>query len=175
MRRSFKSITMSRWTAPALAALLGSLLALPAFGQWKWLDDNGRTQYSDLPPPAGVPDKNILQRPNAPQRSVAAPASAASDAALLAPRGVDSELEAKRRRAEQEEAAKKKAEQKVQEDKVAAAKAENCARAKAQMRSLDSGVRIARTDENGEREILDDNARAAETKRAQSVIASDCR
>ena len=43
------------------------------------------------------------------------------------------------------------------------------------MRSLDSGVRIARTNEKGEREVLSDTARAAETQRTREVIASDCK
>ena len=68
-------------------------------------------------------------------------------------------------------AAKKKAE----DEKVAIAKADNCLRAKAQVRTLDSGVRIARTNDKGEREFMDDAARAAETKRAQDIVASDCK
>ena len=35
-------------------------------------------------------------------------------------------------------------------------------------------MRIARTNEKGEREVLDDAARASEVKRAQSIIDSDC-
>ncbi|MBC7482878.1 MAG: hypothetical protein H7337_13480 [Rhizobacter sp.] len=58
---------------------------------------------------------------------------------------------------------------------MAAARAENCNRAKAQMRTIDSGVRMARTNEKGEREILTDTARSAEAQRARDVIASDCK
>jgi hypothetical protein len=39
---------------------------------------------------------------------------------------------------------------------------------------IDSGVRIARTNAKGEREILDDAARAVEAKRHEGVIARDC-
>ena len=169
---------MSRWTALACAVALGALLAAPAQAQWKWRDKNGQVQYSDLPPPAGVADSDILQRPNGTQQrraapvAATAPASAASSGApALAPKGTDPELEAKRQKAEQEEAAKKKAEA----DKLAAAKADNCVRAKAQMRTLDSGVRITRTNEKGEREFLDDAARADEAKRTRDIIASDCK
>ena len=167
---------MHRWTALTCAALLGALLAVPAQAQWTWRDKNGQTQYSDLPPPAGVAESDILQRPNATQRRApagapAAASGAASGAPALAPKGSDPELEAKRRQAEQEVAAKKKAE----EEKVAIGKADNCLRAKAQMRTLDSGVRIARTNEKGEREFMDDAARAAEAKRTQGIIANDCK
>ena len=169
---------MARWNIVLSAALLGLTLALPAAAQWKWRDAHGQTQYSDLPPPPGIADKDILQRPGgaaaarrAAAAAAAAPASAASTAPLAAARASDPELEAKRKQAEQEAAAKKKAE----DDKVVAARAENCTRAKAQMRTLDSGIRIARVNEKGEREIIDDTVRAAETKRSQQVIASECK
>jgi hypothetical protein len=166
---------MHRWTALTCAAILGVLLAVPAQAQWKWRDKNGQTQYSDLPPPAGVAESDILQRPNAAQRAapavVVAASGAASGAPALAPKGSDPELEAKRRKAEQEVAAKKKAE----DEKVAIAKADNCLRAKAQIRTLESGIRIARTNDKGEREFMDDTARAAEAKRTQDIIASDCK
>ena len=35
-------------------------IALPAEAQWKWRDKGGHVQYSDLPPPAGTPDQDIL-------------------------------------------------------------------------------------------------------------------
>ena len=44
-----------------------------------------------------------------------------------------------------------------------------------QLATLDSGQRIARINAEGEREILDDEARAEEARRAREVIASDCR
>ncbi len=168
---------MHRWTALTCAAVLGALLAVPAQAQWKWRDKNGQTQYSDLPPPSGIAESDILQRPTAAQRGApvaagaAGAASGAASGAALAPKGSDPELEAKRRKAEQEVAAKKKAE----DEKVAIAKADNCLRAKAQMRTLDSGIRIARTNDKGEREFMDDAARAAEAKRTQDIIASDCK
>ena len=164
---------MHRWTALTCAAVLGALLAVPAQAQWKWRDKNGQTQYSDLPPPPGIADSDILQRPNANQRlaPAAAASGAASGAPSLAPKGSDPALEAKRRQAEQEVAAKKKAE----DEKAAIAKADNCLRAKAQVRTLDSGVRVARANEKGEREFMDDATRAAETKRAQDIVASDCK
>jgi hypothetical protein len=165
-----------------LFAVLGAVLALPAEAQWKWRDKGGRVQYSDLPPPATVSEQEILQRPNSAQRQtapVARPvavaastaASAASGVATLAPKTVEPELEAKRRKVEEEKAAKDKAE----EQRMAAARADNCVRAKAQLRTLDDGIRIARTSANGEREILDDKGRAEERKRTADIMASDCK
>ncbi len=169
---------MRRWTPVVIAATLGLALALPAHAQWKWRDKAGQTQYSDLPPPAGTADADILLRPNAGQRrataapAVAAAASGAASAApRLAPKASEPELEAKRRKVEEEAAAQKKAE----EARMAVARADNCVRAKAQVRSMESGVRVARTNEKGEREFLDDAARAAEAQRSRGVVASDCK
>jgi len=171
---------MHRWIALTCAAALGVLLALPAAAQWKWRDKSGHTQYSDLPPPAGTADADILQRPNAaqPQRrspvadlQAASGATAVASAPGLTPKTTDSELEANKKKADQVEADKRKAE----EARIAAAKADNCKRAKEQLRTLDSGVRIARTNDKGEREILDDKTRADEAKRARDITASDCK
>lgn len=159
-----------------LTAVVGVTLALPAAAQWKWRDAQGRTQYSDTPPPPTVAEKDILQRPNAsaPARPTAvppaAPTSAASGAPTLAPKTEDTELDAKRKKAEQDATEKKKAD----EAKAAAVRAENCARAKEQMRTLDSGVRVSRTNEKGERVFMDDKARAQETQRTRDAMASEC-
>ena len=87
-----------------------------------------------------------------------------------AAKAVDPELEAKRKKAEQEDAAKAKAD----EQRVAAAKAENCKRAREQIRTLESGMRMARVNEKGEREVLDDKMRADEMKRARDLANADC-
>lgn len=174
---------MVRPFAALLALLAATLLSLPAEAQWKWKDKSGHVQYSDLPPPLGTPDQDILTRPNAASRragpapnapvsivSSGTPASAAASGAL-APRMADPELEAKRKKAETDAAAKQKAD----EQRVAAAKAENCARAKTQLTTLESGIRMARANANGEREFLDDKQRADETKRTKDVISVDCK
>ncbi|MEO6362489.1 MAG: DUF4124 domain-containing protein [Caldimonas sp.] len=164
-----------------LAALAAALAAPPAEAQWKWKDKSGHVQYSDLPPPPSTPEQDILGKPSAQKgRGVpaqapaglvagAAPASAAS--AALAPRSVDPELEAKRKKAEAELAAKTKAD----EEKFAIARAENCVRARSQVKTLDSGVRLARANDKGEREILDDKQRADEMKRARDAVAGNCK
>jgi hypothetical protein len=171
---------MARPFVALLALLAASLIALPAEAQWKWKDKNGHVQYSDLPPPAGTADGDILARPSASTRRGApanvAPAAmpaptAVAAAPASAPRLADPELEAKRKKAEAEVAAKNKAEQ----ERVAALKLDNCSRARAQMSTLTSGIRLATTNaKTGEREFMDDKQRADETRRVQDVIASDC-
>lgn len=165
---------------PALPAALllsvATLAALPgaASAQWKWRTPDGRVQYSDRPPPAGVAEKDILSQPRGGVRPAAAstPASAAASSAAPAARPAsDPELEARRRKDKEQEEAKRKAE----EDKLAKQRAENCQRAQGYLRTLNDGIRIARTNAQGEREILNDEQRAQEVQRTQQIIASDCR
>ena len=178
---------MLRRTIALLVTVLCLTVALPAVAQWKWRDKSGHTQYSDLPPPPGVAEQDILQRPRqaAPAAGVAqtpAPSAAASGFPASAPRAVEPELEAKRKKAEQDEALKsKKAEQdealkkKAEEARQAAANAEACTRTQANLRTLDSGVRLTRTNAKGETEYYDDATRAAESRRLRDIIATSCR
>jgi len=149
--------------------------ALPAAAQWKWKDARGQVVISDTPPPREIPERDVLSKPSAVmQRSAvaaAAPAASTPAADTVAKAKVDPELEARRKKAEAEQGERAKAE----EAKVAAARADNCQRAKSHMSTLDSGVRLSRTNANGEREILDDKQRADEIQRTRQVIASDCR
>lgn len=156
----------------AALAILSSASFAAEGPQWKWRDASGQLHASDLPPPAGVPEQNILQRPSAQQRgraAVAAPAAASAPAVKAS--GVDPELEARRRRATDQQAEQ----QRQQQAQDAAARAENCARAKGHLQGLLDGQRMTRVNAQGEREVLDDQQRAAEIQRARSVIASDCR
>ncbi|MGJ7496253.1 DUF4124 domain-containing protein [Variovorax sp. RT4R15] len=166
--------------------ILGWACALPlaASAQWQWIDNTGKKVFSDQPPPLDVPEKNILRRAaGASQRASVAPApgaatapdaaapGAAPAAGVPKPTGVDKELAEKTRKAEEVEKAKQAAEA----QKVAQAKADNCTRAKQGKATFDSGIRVARVNAQGEREIMDDKARAAEAQRVQAVIDSDCK
>lgn len=172
---------MVRPLAAALALLAATLLSLPAEAQWKWRDKSGRTQYSDLPPPTGTAEQDILLKPGNQKSRLSmvqtTPASgvpvAASGVAsgVLTPRSVEPELEAKRKKQEADAAAKVKAD----EARIAAARADNCTRAKSQLATLDSGIRVVRADEKGERVILDDKQRADEVKRTRDTITTDCK
>jgi hypothetical protein len=157
----------------AIAAVLGlALLCTAAQAQWTWRDKDGRVTASDLPPPRDVPDKDILSRPAA-RPAAARPAPAASAPIPASAPGItgERELEARKKAAEAEKTAKIKAE----EDKQNQLRAENCRRARAQVTALENGQRMARINDKGEREVLDDKGRAEETRRARAVIISDCR
>ena len=157
------------------------LLAGTAQAQWTWRDKDGHVNASDRPPPKDIPDKDIIRRPNerraqtaagaAAAQAAASGASAAASAPAVPRTSLETQIEAKKKLAEQEQAAKAKAE----EEKLAGQRAENCKRARSQVATLDSGQRMARVNEKGEREVLDDKMRADEMRRARDVMASDCR
>jgi hypothetical protein len=151
-----------------------------AIAQWQWLDKDGRKVFSDRAPPTDVPEKSILKRPSSTAKAAAPPVNDESQAnAAPAPLaaasrpagGVDKELEAKKKQAADAELAKRKSE----DERITKVKIENCARAKQSKMNFDSGMRMSRTNAAGEREVLDDAARAAELKRIQTVIDSECK
>jgi uncharacterized protein DUF4124 len=163
--------------------LLASVLAwsCSASAQWQWIDKDGRKVYSDRPPPAEVPEKNVIVQPGgarpgfqpnmAPAKSEGVGSASRPATSEPKPTGIDKDLEDRKKQAEDAEAAKKKAE----EEKIAKARAENCKRAREGKATLDSGIRVAQMNAQGERVIMDDAARAAETKRLQGIIDSDCK
>jgi len=158
-----------------LAAAQAAAQSAPMPPAWKWRDAAGQVHISDLPPPLGVPAKDILERPPLQRKAVAAEAAAASAAtaatAAPLPTRVDPELEARRRRAAEEQTLALR----QQKEKDTVVRGENCGRAKAHLAALADGQRIARTNAQGEREVLDDKGRAEEMQRARNVINSDCR
>ena len=154
-----------------LLAVLALMLALPADAQWRWRDASGRVTASDLPPPREIPEKDILQRPGGARAQAPAAPAATASAAPAPASAVDKELEARKKAADQQQQAKAKAE----EQRLAAVRAENCSRARSHLANLESGQRLARLNDKGEREYLDDKTRADEARRAREIIASDCR
>jgi len=158
-------------TALPFAACLLAFAVAGAHAQtlWKWRDAKGQMHISDTAPPPGTPAKDII----AGTMPVAAtPAASASEPAAASAPVPD--LEKKKKAADQEKADKLKAERAAADLQNATIRKDNCARAQGALANLQSGQRIAHVNDKGEREIMDDTLRAAETKRAQDVVASNC-
>lgn len=156
--------------------ILAIATALPAAAQiYSWKDKDGRTVYSDVPPPTGEVKTLQHGRILAPvAEPSAAPATDGAPAAADATKPkstAERDLEFRQRRAAETEA-------KAKADKQAAAEADRqrfCEQARNQMNALQSGQRIARPGPSGEREFLDDTARAEETARLQQQIEQNCK
>ena len=161
------------WAVAAVAAVW----CQPASAQYRWKDGLGQVYASDLPPPREIPDKDILQRPQAGGRAttaaVAAPALpvAGTSVAKAASSPLDPELEGRRKRAEDQARARARAD----EERQAAQRADNCRRARDQLAMLENGQRLVRFNAQGERVVVDDATRANDADTARQVMASDCR
>lgn len=165
-------------------AATACVVSLNAVAQWQWIDKDGRKVFSDRPPPAEIAEEHILKQPGghrakaamagasaAGASSVPTPAVAPTHAASAArPSGKDKALEKKKAQEEAEEAARQQAEQ----ERVGSVRSDNCARARRAKTTYESGLRVAQTNDKGERVMVDDATRAAEIKRLQSIIDSNC-
>jgi hypothetical protein len=149
----------------ALLFTTSLLFAGAAMAQYKWVDKNGKLQYGDTPPP-GVTASQMrppppLSQPEAPARSDSrrGPASVAQK---------DAEFRKRQQEAEQGREKQAKAQQEAD------GKRENCARAQENLRALESGQRISRTDAKGERYFLEDGQIAQETAKARQTAQQWC-
>jgi type IV secretory pathway VirB10-like protein len=187
----FIRTTLPCFTA-SLITSLGLVFSMPATAQYMWLDAAGRKVYSDQPPPITIPIKNIKKQPpsnaapattaNTGETAAATPATSenpASAPTVTANKAVETkpaapkakDLEAAKKKLDDEAAAKKKAEQ----EKIDIANAENCKRAKSSKATLDSGIRLAHTNDKGVRGFMDDTSRMVEIKRLEGIIAASCK
>jgi hypothetical protein len=158
----------------SVAIWLMLCLALPASAQmYKWVDSNGKVQYSDKPPPSNIKTEKLRE----PGPAASAPAAAEGkggakkDAAKAGPKTAAEQEQAFRKR--QADATKAQQEE-GQKQAEASDRAENCKRAKAALANLQIGGRQMRIDEKGERVFLDDQQIAQETARARQEAATAC-
>lgn len=175
----------SRRLAALAVAFVAAAYVSGAAAQWAWKEDSGRVVYSDRPPPANIKATQIIRQPSlsapAPAPAPQAPTSggtgaegekpAVAPAPSSAPKSVaERDMEFRKRQQERADSDRKAQE----EQQRAAAKAADCERSRGYLRSLEDGVRIARTDPTGNREILDDEQRAVEIDRTRKVIQQLC-
>lgn len=127
----------------------------------KWVDADGKVHYSDTPPP----DVTTQTVPNITGKSQTdAPAS-------YSPKSVgEREAEMRKAKQEKENASKMKA----QQDAEAEAKKSNCAAARENARTLETGARIVTYDANGERSYMEDDTRAQRLEEARKAISANC-
>jgi hypothetical protein len=161
--------------------LLALAAAPPASAQYKWRDANGQMVYSDMPPPASVAPGSVLGTPTRPAPADAPDGSGATarapsalpegKAAAAAPAtAADRELEFRKRRMEKAEADRKAAEATTQAQRKATA----CADSRSEVRALESGMKMSRVNEKGERETLNDAQRASRLESARTGVKEAC-
>ncbi len=131
-------------------------------GLHKWVDSSGKVHYSDEAPPDNAAKVETLHNTHPDADAASAPA----------PRKTVFEQEADLKKAQK---AKAEASQKTaKEQEQAQAKQRNCEQARAQVANLQNAPRIATYDANGERTVMDDNARQQAISEAQSAASTYC-
>ena len=126
---------------------------------YRWVDKEGKTHFSDQPP-TDVESKSVNSKPAS---------GTGSPAAVKSYQEKDQEF--KKRRIEEQEAEKK---QKVELSNTQA-KQKNCSDAKSRLALLQAGGRIAKTNEKGEREFLNDKDRESGIREAERSVSEWCK
>jgi hypothetical protein len=157
-------LAMKRFLLILLALLSANAFAVVN----KWVDADGRVNYSDLPPPANVKAKPLHSASDASASASGVPAASAPAAPkTIAERAAELD---KAKQAKQEAAAKA-----AQEQAAADAKKANCDAAQQNLRTLQAGTRIVEIDASGQRSYLDDAQRQQRIAKAQQDIATYCK
>jgi len=159
-----------------LALGAAALAALPAAGQqlYKYVGPDGKVQYSDRPPPDGQKAEKVTgSRLSSVGPGGTAAAAASGDAAKSSAPKTPAEQEQayRQRKMEAEEKARKG--EKVAQDQQQ--QAEACANARRDLAGVQSGARVARLNEAGERIFLDDAGVQNEISRLQRDVAANCK
>ncbi|TSA17541.1 MAG: DUF4124 domain-containing protein [Betaproteobacteria bacterium] len=163
----------------SIAIGLALCLAVPASAQmYKWVDANGKVQYSDKPPPSNVKVEKLRE----PARAAVLPQASEvksgtdKDASKTGPKKSEPKTAAEQEQAfrkRQADAAKEQ-EKQAQKETELKNRAEDCRRAKAALAVLELGGRQARIDEKGERVFLNEQQIAQETAKARQEVATAC-
>ena len=150
--------------------VLALLAATSAYCEvYKWVDPDGTVQYSDQPPPGAVKEQSLgikskTSGSEAPGTEKTAPKASGPKTYI--------EQDAEFRKRQVETAEKRAKEEKALAD--AQERRQNCELARANLRTLQSGVRATRINDKGEQEYLDDNQRQQEMANAQKGVDSWC-
>ncbi len=155
-----------RYLILAITALLSaSVIAQP----YRWVDANGRVQYSDHPPGGTTNAKTVKSKISTVTGTPGSSESASGKNAPLTP--AEQEQAFRKRRVEEQEKAQKLA----KDEEAAKEKRETCQIARRSLAGMDATGRVMRTNDAGEREFLTDAEVAAEKERTRKIAASACK
>ena len=115
---------------------------------------------SDKPPVGKVQQKRVIDTPPAGSVQTPPPKTLA-----------EKEMEFRKEQQSRQEKAKKAEEEQAE----LARRKENCDNARRNLQLYQSGERIVRRNDAGEREFLDDDQRAAEAAKAQKLVNEACK
>jgi len=139
-----------------LFALASSLpLAVRGEGLYKWVDENGRTHYSESPPPEGIAAKKLE---------------------VKAGEGKETDWHKKVQDANQQKILKDQAEREkaAKEQAANGTKQQQCRRAQEALDTLNNSRRVYHLNDKGERVYVDDDQRQKEIEMWQERAKASC-
>ena len=159
-----------------------SVLAAGAQAQvYKCVDASGKTTYEQSPCPAGA-KSTAISRTVPPAPPPAAPAAGDGRADKAGKAGKSAKAEGPKTAAELEQDFRKRRQeqeklQEKEEQKLAEAKMreENCRNARTQAINLESGVRLSRVDEKGDRNYLSESQVEQEKANSRKLVEQWCK
>jgi hypothetical protein len=147
---------------PSILIILLSLLTVvtvQAAQVYKWVDENGQTQFSQFPPAEANQAKKIK----------------VESAQSASPSKLNTKLKDVRQKLLEDSVARNtQSEQDKEDEKDAERKAKNCELAKQQLRDLEANGRVYKTLENGEREWYDVKGRDKLISDAKKQVSEHC-
>lgn len=150
-----------RWLPWSAAALLvaAAWMCSPAHAAlYKWVDSNGRTVYSDIPPNADVKAERVN-----------GPAPRANPNAAKEMAGQEAELKKRQLQRVEDETKADKAKADT------AKRQEQCNIMRGQLKALQmNNIQHYRVNEKGERVFLDDAAKKQQTERTEQYLKEHC-
>jgi len=169
------------WKLLCAVALAGLSLGASATKGWVWLDDAGRQVFSDMPPPASVPNNRIIRQPAQPPAArpggtgVETPANASTPAAPTAARQGGAAASGSAAAPNGNVVLVETDEQlRAVEKQNAEIRADNCRRAQEALATLQRSGRLATINDKGQRVMMDANMRKTEMERAETMIRDNC-
>lgn len=154
---------MNRTTA-LVATLILALLSLTVGAQvYRWVDKDGKVQYSDQPPPPGAGKAEATRI----RSSSPAPSSPAKTDDKAAAKGKDGKDAGKVVDAQKPNDAEKARQAKERD--------EYCQELRGTLRTLQDGGRISKNSSDGERAYMSDDEIASETQRVKGLLAERCK
>lgn len=145
--------------------LLLAMTGVAHAGVTKWVDADGKVQYSDQPPPTAAKSK-ALSIKTSPALPKATSSSNGEDRSIA-----EKELEFRKRQVKTEEAAAKEAKD---QEEAKRAKA-GCEQARRQLQALQEGQRMSKYNEKGERVFMEDSDRPQAINEAKQAVDSWCK
>lgn len=134
---------------------------------YRWQGPDGKWHLSDTPPPSSA--KNVKSQ------AVAKPAptvnTTAGSASATGKSLADQDLEFRKRQQAREDAEKKASQEAAQKQ----AAEQNCNNARNRLNDLQSGIRMATHNAQGERVIMDDAMRQSAIQDAQKAVSQWCK